>query len=149
MDAMRELYQEVILDHNRHPRNFHDMPMCTHCAKGFNPLCGDALDLYLKVEDETIVTLSFTGKGCAIFTASASLLTEILQGKTLAQARELFEIVHAMLTVEEATIDEVQLGKLAVLTGVKAYPARVKCASLAWHTLISALDGDDQMATTE
>lgn len=147
MLELRELYQELILDHNKSPRNFRAMADPDLHANGFNPLCGDKLQLFLKTDSDVITDISFQGEGCAISTASASLLTEQLKGKTLAQARELFTVVHSMLTQPQASTQP--LGKLQVLVGVKAFPARVKCASLAWHTLDAALASSHSIATTE
>lgn len=144
---LRDLYQEVILDHNRSPRNCHEMDDATSCANGVNPLCGDKLTLYIKVADDKILDISFIGSGCAISTASASLLTDSLKGKSVAEARDLFSKVHASLTEDGS--EHVDLGKLAVLLGVKEFPARVKCATLAWHTLVSALDDSGATASTE
>jgi nitrogen fixation NifU-like protein len=148
MSELRELYQEVIIDHNRNPRNFYKMADATRHAEGYNPLCGDQLNLFLKIEGELIQAISFEGSGCAISTASASLLTEALMGKTIAQAQALFKKVHGLLTAEQTT-DTEPLGKLVVLAGVKEFPVRVKCATLAWHTLQNALVGHAIAATTE
>ncbi|KAA3649310.1 MAG: SUF system NifU family Fe-S cluster assembly protein [Proteobacteria bacterium] len=143
---LRELYQEVIFDHNRQPRNFHDMPGADHHADGHNPLCGDQLTVYLRIEDDVIQDVSFVGHGCAISTASASLMTEAVKGKTVAEVEALFKDFHALLT---DTPPERDFGKLAVLSGVREFPARVKCATLAWHTLHNALIGDHTPAQTE
>jgi nitrogen fixation NifU-like protein len=148
MSDLRELYQEVIIDHNRNPRNFHKMPDATKHAEGYNPLCGDQLALFLKVVDNVIQDVSFEGSGCAISTASASLMTEVLKGKTVQQAEALFTTIHGLLTKDEAA-DPEQLGKLIVLAGVKEFPARVKCATLAWHTLHNALTNQVIAASTE
>ncbi len=147
---LRELYQEVIIDHSRHPRNFHENAAANHHAEGFNRLCGDKLTLFLKIENDIIQDASFIGAGCAISTASASLMTEFLKGKTEAQAKEMFENFHQMLTLENppASIND-QLGKLTVLTGVREFPSRVKCATLAWHTLQAALTNKVQPVSTE
>ena len=148
MNELRDLYEEVILDHNRNPRNFPKRPdPLTHSAKGHNPLCGDQVEIHLTVTDGVIADVGFEGDGCAISTASASMMTEALKGKTVEEARALFERVHHLLTDEEASADT-DIGKLAVLTGVREYPMRVKCATLAWHTLVAALEGGDA-ATTE
>jgi nitrogen fixation NifU-like protein len=148
MFDLRTLYQEVIVDHNRQPRNFGRLPHPSHHAEGFNPLCGDQIDLDLDVRDGVIDQIKFEGHGCAISTASASLMTEILTGKTIAQAEELFESFHDALTKEQC--DDIEaLGKLAVLMGVKDYPARIKCATLAWHALHAALNRDQQPVSTE
>lgn len=143
---LRELYQEVIFDHNRQPRNFHDMPEADHQADGHNPLCGDQLTVYLRIDNDVIEDVSFVGHGCAISTASASLMTEAVKGKTVAEVEALFRDFHALLT---DTPPERDFGKLAVLTGVREFPARVKCATLAWHTLHNALIGDHTPAHTE
>jgi len=143
---LRELYQEVIFDHNRQPRNFHDMPEADHHADGHNPLCGDQLTVYLRINGDVIEDVSFVGHGCAISTASASLMTEAVKGKTVAEVEALFKDFHALLT---DTPPERDFGKLAVLTGVREFPARVKCATLAWHTLHNALIGDHTPAQTE
>jgi len=148
MSDLRELYQEVIVDHSRRPRHFHAMSDANRKAEGFNPLCGDHLYLYLKVENERIKIVSFEGNGCAISTASASLLTEVLEGKTETEAHALFTAFHQAV-VESKDIPREQLGKLVVLLGVKEFPARVKCATLAWHTLESALKNDGAVANTE
>lgn len=147
-ESLRHLYQEVILDHNKNPRNARKMPMCDCRAEGFNPLCGDQLTLYLKVEDEIIVDASFEGSGCAISTASASLLTEIVKGKCKEEAERLFHAVHGLLT-QDFEVKQDDLGKLVVLEGVKSYPTRVKCATLAWHTLLAALKEQRQAVSTE
>ena len=139
---LKDLYRDVVVDHNRSPRNFRKIPDATRVLEGFNPLCGDKLTLYLKLDGEHIADLSFEGSGCAISMASASLMTERLNGKTRAEADTLFESVHDMLTKEHSGVDMDALGKLAVLGGVREYPSRVKCASLCWHTLRSALGED-------
>ena len=135
---LSDLYQEVILDHNRRPRNFHAIAGATHSAEGYNPLCGDRLTLYVQVEGDRIIDVAFEGSGCAISKASASLMTEAVKGQTLADARALFERFHEMVTAptEQPVVD---LGKLTALAGVREFPVRVKCASLAWHTLKAAL----------
>ena len=139
------LYQEVILDHGRHPRNFHGLEGATRTAEGSNPLCGDQLTLYLKLDDGRITDIAFQGTGCAISQASASLMTAALKGKTDAEALALFDRVHTMLTGEPTSDSPpTEVGKLAVLSGVSAFPMRVKCATLAWHTLRSALEAVDE-----
>jgi nitrogen fixation NifU-like protein len=149
MSDLSELYQEVILDHNRRPRNFGAMADATHVAHGHNPLCGDKLTLYAKVDGDRIAAISFDGSGCAISKASASLMTDAVKGHTIAEATELFEHVHAMVTAPmDRPVDDPHLGKMAVLAGVREFPVRVKCASLAWHTLVAALSGKPA-ATTE
>lgn len=144
--GLRELYQEVIFDHNRKPRNFNHMEDATHKADGHNPLCGDQLRVYVRMKDDVVEKVSFIGQGCAISKASASLMTEACMGKTKAEVEELFKDMHAMLTEEHPEKD---LGKLEVLSGVKEFPARVKCASLAWHTLDNAIHQNDEIAITE
>jgi nitrogen fixation NifU-like protein len=142
---LNDLYRDVILDHNRRPRNFGGLEPADASAEGFNPMCGDRLTLRLQMADDKIGEIRFEGQGCAISTASASLMTEAVKGKTAAQALQLFERVHSMLTEDGAGLPAANedLGKLAALSGVKEYPARVKCASLCWHTLASALQSRD------
>ncbi len=148
MSDLSDLYQEVILDHNRRPRNFGALPDASHSAKGYNPLCGDKLTIYAKVEGDRIAGLMFEGSGCAISKASASLMTDALKGKTLDEAATLFERVHHMLTLPmDQAVDDESVGKLAVLSGVREFPMRVKCASLAWHTLKAALTGGGVVKT--
>ena len=151
MFDLQDLYQEVIIDHNRSPRNFGKLEHPTQVAEGYNPLCGDKLNLYLTTDDDVITDVSFDGSGCAISVASASLMTDLLKGKTVKQAEQLFENFHDLIMEEEnPDLEQMQsLGKLAALAGVKEYPARVKCATLCWHTLHSALQGDKSSATTE
>lgn len=151
MFDLKDLYQEVIIDHNRSPRNFGKLEDATQVAEGYNPLCGDKLNLYLKTEDNVITDVSFDGSGCAISVASASLMTDTLKGKTIEQAEQLFQNFHNLIIEEEdPDLEQMQaLGKLAALAGVKEYPARVKCATLCWHTLHSALQGETSPATTE
>jgi nitrogen fixation protein NifU and related proteins len=148
MNELRELYQEVILDHNSQPRNYRVLEPASHQANGFNPLCGDRVTLYLDVKDNVIRDISFQGNGCAISTASASMLTETLKGKTLAEAQQIFEAFRAMATGTEEP-DEDVLDKLTVLAGVREFPSRVKCATLVWHTLQAALNQQDKPAITE
>jgi nitrogen fixation NifU-like protein len=135
---LNELYRDVILDHNRRPRNFGGLESADANAEGFNPMCGDRLTLRLKLADDTISDIRFEGSGCAISTASASLMTEAVKGKTRAEALKLFDRVHQLLT-DDAAPTPSELGKLAALSGVRQYPARVKCATLCWHTLSAAL----------
>lgn len=147
---LKELYKDVIVDHNRSPRNFRKIAGATRTQEGFNPLCGDKLMLYLKLDDDRISDLSFEGSGCAISVASASLMSQQLKGKTIAEAEQLFERMHSMLTRDDDDTDLESLGKLAALAGVREYPSRVKCASLCWHTLKNALDHpDNQTVSTE
>jgi nitrogen fixation NifU-like protein len=146
MSDLSELYQEVILDHNKRPRNFRVIEGPTHHAEGYNPLCGDRLKLYVNVEEDRIVDVAFEGSGCAISKASASLMTDALKGKTVADARAMFERFHRMVTTPpDQTVED--LGKLSVLAGVREFPIRVKCASLAWHTLKAALEREEQTST--
>jgi nitrogen fixation NifU-like protein len=142
-----DLYQETILDHSTRPRNHHSMDDANRKADGYNPLCGDKLRLYLKVEDDVVQDASFEGSGCAISTASASLMTDSLKGKTRAEALKLMEKFHDLLTTD--TPVQQDLGKLVVFCGVRDYPARVKCATLAWHTLKSALNNAGDPVSTE
>jgi nitrogen fixation NifU-like protein len=148
MTDLRELYQQVILDHNRAPRNFREVPGANRTASGDNPLCGDRITLWVKVTGDRIEDLGFQGSGCAISQASASLMTTAVIGKTVDQAERLFQAFHRMVTgTEEA--DRGELGKLFAFAGVREFPARVKCANLPWHTLHAALQEQDQPATTE
>ena len=150
MSDLTELYQEVILDHNKKPRNFHRLEDPTRTVEALNPLCGDQLTLYVDLDGDRITDISFQGSGCAISKASASMMTDSLKGKTVAEADTLFEDVHQMLTSDkEDEIDTEGLGKLAVLSGVREFPTRVKCASLSWHALRSALKGVDGRVSTE
>ncbi len=149
MDELKELYQQVILDHNRSPRNFGKLEHPTHTAEGDNPLCGDHVDIYLDVEDGVIKEIRFDGKGCAISKASASVMTSVLKGKTVEEAAALFERFHELVTNSDVEPDLGQLGKLAVFAGVRAFPVRVKCASLAWHTMLQALRGKEKVVSTE
>ena len=147
---LRELYQQVILDHNKSPRNFRKMDNATQHAEGYNPLCGDHIDIYLLIEDGVVKDVSFKGEGCAISKASASLMTSILKGKSKEEAEKLFEKFHDLVTGklgENPNTDE--LGKLAVFAGMQEFPVRVKCASLAWHTMMNALKGKQEKVTTE
>ena len=145
-DDINDLYQQVILDHCKQPRNFHELPAATCSAQGRNPICGDQLKLFLALDGEKISDISFTGSGCCISKASASLLTENVKGKTKAEAEKTFEQVRDMITTGEVNGD---VGKLAVFAGVHKYPARVKCAILAWHALMGALKGEAEPVTTE
>ena len=147
---LRELYQQVILDHNKSPKNFRAIENPTTKAEGFNPLCGDHIDVFLIVEDGIIKDISFKGEGCAISKASASLMTSLLKGKSIEEAEKLFEKFHDLVTGklgENPNFDE--LGKLAVFAGIQEFPARVKCASLAWHTMHNALHDKNEKVTTE
>jgi len=145
---LKDLYRDVILDHNRHPRNFGRVTGSDREAEGHNPLCGDRLTVSVRLEGERIADIRFEGQGCAISTASASLMTEAVKGKERAAVQQLFGKVHALLTRPEATADP-SLGKLAALSGVREFPARVKCASLCWHTLNAALERGAATVSTE
>jgi nitrogen fixation NifU-like protein len=144
---VEDLYQEIILDHSKRPRNCHPMEDANRKAEGYNPLCGDRLKLYIKIENDTVIDASFVGSGCAISTASASLMTESLKGKSRQEAIKLLDRFHELLTTDTPVSQD--LGKLVVFCGVRDYPARVKCATLAWHTLKSALNGTAEPVTTE
>lgn len=146
---IRYLYQEVVFDHNRNPRNFRVMADANRKIEGFNPLCGDRITLYVKINRGVIEDVSFQGSGCAISTASASLMTEIVRGQTESEAHHLFELFHRITTGREESANLEELGKLAVLAGVRAYPARVKCATLAWHSLEAAMKNQGESVTTE
>lgn len=148
MMDLRELYQEVIIDHNRHPRNHYAMVDATHQAKGYNPLCGDKVTVYARIQHNKVAAVSFEGCGCAISQASASLMTDAIEGKTLQEAHALFHTFHHLLT-SDVDVDQPGLDKLVVLAGVRAFPARVKCATLAWHTLEAALNQDITTVVTE
>jgi nitrogen fixation NifU-like protein len=145
-DDLNDLYQQVILDHCKKPRNFHELPLATCSAQGHNPLCGDQLKLFLVLDNGTIEDISFVGSGCCISKASASLLTEFAKGKTKGDVEKMFSQVHDMVTTGKVVGD---VGKLAVFAGVHKYPARVKCAILAWHAVMAALQGDQKPVTTE
>jgi nitrogen fixation NifU-like protein len=149
MSDLRDLYQEVILDHNRRPRNFQRPAHANAEAKGDNPLCGDKVAVFLEVEDSRIKDIGFQGRGCAISMASASLMTEMVKGRSVAEARELFRRFHELVTGKEANGESVDLDKLTVLSGVREYPMRVKCATLSWHTLAAALDHKSEAVSTE
>ena len=144
---LADLYQEVILDHSKKPRNFHHMADSTRDVEGYNPLCGDKLKLFVKMDGDKVADISFVGAGCAISTASASLMTETVKGKSRQEAVQMMERFHDLLTTEKPASDK--LGKLAVLSGVREFPARVKCATLAWHTLKSALTDAAEAVSTE
>jgi nitrogen fixation NifU-like protein len=146
---LNDLYRDVIVDHNRNPRNFRPMPDADRHAEGFNPLCGDRLTLFVKLDGDRIADVSFQGSGCAISVASASLLTESVRGRTVPEAEQLFATMHTMLTRDDATVDVTSLGKLGALSGVREFPARVKCASLCWHTLDAALHRQSEPVKTE
>ncbi len=148
MSELNDLYQEVILDHNKNPRNFREIESATQTADGHNPLCGDALKVYLEMEDEKVKDVAFLGSGCAISKASASMMTQTVKGKTREEAERMFNEFHQMVTGELNTeTDENTLGKLKIFSGVLEFPARVKCASLSWHTLHAALNGKEEIST--
>ncbi len=147
MNDLQDLYQQVIIDHNHNPRNFHEIEHPSHSAKGHNPLCGDKIDIYLTIKDGIITEVSFMGSGCAISKASSSLMTEALLGKSITEANKLFNSVHDMIT--KGITDADNIGKLAVLSGVHKFPARVKCAILPWHTMKNALEKSTKMTITE
>lgn len=150
MSELSELYQEVILDHNKSPRNYRKCETCNHDAEGFNPLCGDHIFVYIDLENDKIKDISFQGSGCAISKSSASLMTTILKGKSRQEAQELFEKFHDVVTSRIGSEQDLsELGKLAVFSGVRDYPARVKCASLAWHTMLNALKDQKDVTITE
>ncbi len=150
MSDLRELYQSVILDHNKKPRNFREPDGANRCARGDNPLCGDKLTVFLTVEDDVVKDAAFLGSGCAISTASASLMTEAVKGGSTAAAEKLFEGFHALVTSDPtAPVEDRGLGKLEVFAGVSEFPVRVKCAILAWHTMRAALDGGAETVSTE
>ena len=146
MSDLRELYQEIIIDHSRRPHHFGTLTTANREALGFNPLCGDKLTLYLEIEKNIIKDIRFVGNGCAISTASASLMTDVIKGKSVPEAQAIFKRFHTLMTDKSAHID---IEKLAVLTGVREFPMRVKCATLAWHTLHSALENKHEVVTTE
>lgn len=149
MSDLRSLYQEIILEHNKKPRNFGKMAGATRMLEGYNPLCGDHYTLYLKIEDDRIVDIAFEGSGCAISKASASVMTTLVKGKTTEEAQKIFDTFHKLVTGELTDIRFETLGKLAAFAGVSEFPARVKCASLAWHTMNSALDAKTEAVSTE
>jgi nitrogen fixation NifU-like protein len=152
MSDLRDLYQDVILEHSKAPRNYRQLPAANHRAEGFNPLCGDRFTVYVTVEDDAIRDISFQGSGCAISKASASMMTQSLKGKTTAEAEEIFERFHKLVTEGGDAQDSrgiAELGKLAVFSGVSEFPVRVKCATLAWHTLQAALEDQQEPVSTE
>ncbi|HTC94186.1 MAG TPA: SUF system NifU family Fe-S cluster assembly protein [Terriglobales bacterium] len=148
MSDLRDLYQDVILEHSKAPRNYRELPAANHKAEGFNPLCGDHFTLYVNMEGDSIGDISFVGSGCAISKASASMMTQSLKGKTKEEAEKLFQQFHKLVT-GEADGNQDDLGKLAVFSGVSEFPVRVKCATLAWHTLKAALEGKQEAVSTE
>ncbi|HXY14865.1 MAG TPA: SUF system NifU family Fe-S cluster assembly protein [Terriglobales bacterium] len=147
MPDLRDLYQELILEHSKAPRNYRELREADHKAEGYNPLCGDHFTVFLHMEGDTIRDVTFQGSGCAISKASASMMTQSLKGKTRAEAEELFERFHKLVTGQSG--DQAELGKLAVFAGVSEFPTRVKCATLAWHTLEAALEGKQDAVSTE
>lgn len=149
MSELRELYQELILDHGRQPRNNGVLEDANHIKEGYNPLCGDKLTLYIKEENGLVQNIRFQGEGCAISIASASMMTQALKGKTIIEAKKIFELFHQAVTEDLNDADEKKLGKLIVLSGVKDFPMRVKCATLAWHTMSAALNNDATIVSTE
>ena len=149
MSDLRELYQQVILDHNKNPRNFHEMADASRKVEGYNPLCGDHYTVFVKLDDGTIRDVSFTGNGCAISKASASVMSSTVKGKTTEEAQSLFETFHRLVTGDMSGLSAADLGRLAAFSGVSEFPARVKCATLAWHTLRTALEGQEEKVTTE
>ena len=149
MSDLRDLYQEVILDHNKKPRNHGKLDDANRELEGYNPLCGDRLTIYVRVEDGVVQAVRFDGSGCAISTASTSMMTEAVKGKPEADVRALFDRFHDLVTGKAASGSEDDLGKLRVFAGVSEFPIRVKCATLAWHTLIAALEGQAKPVTTE
>jgi nitrogen fixation NifU-like protein len=149
MSDLRELYQQVILDHNKTPRNFREIANPTSRVEGYNPLCGDHYTVYLQLDGDTIKDVSFTGSGCAISKASASVMSSTVKGKSKEEADRLFGTFHKLVTGDTSGLDAADLGRLAAFSGVSEFPARVKCATLAWHTLRTALDGEKDTVTTE
>ncbi|MCU0238968.1 MAG: SUF system NifU family Fe-S cluster assembly protein [Pyrinomonadaceae bacterium] len=148
MSELSDLYQEVILEHNKNPRNFREIENASHTADGHNPLCGDALKVYLNIEDDKVTDVAFKGSGCAISKASASMMTQAVKGKTKAEAEILFNEFHKMVTGElNIETDDNSLGKLRIFAGVLEFPARVKCASLSWHTVHAALNEEAEVST--
>ena len=150
MEGLRDLYQEVILDHNKHPRNYHKLDAANRMADGRNPLCGDHYTIYLKVENDIVIDVAFEGSGCAISKASASIMSQEMKGKSVAEVKKIFDLFHKIVTgvIDPAEhLDE--LGKLAAFGGVSEFPVRVKCATLAWHAMNSALDSADSKVSTE
>src|ERR1700682_5173439 len=149
MSDLRELYQQVILDHNKNPRNFRELTHPTKKVEGYNPLCGDHYTIFLNVDGETIRDVSFVGSGCAVSKAAASVMSTSVKGKSREEAERMFQVFHRLVTGENAGLDVAELGRLAAFSGVSEFPARVKCVTLAWHTLHSALAGDAENVSTE
>lgn len=148
MAELRDLYQEVILEHSKAPRNFRQLSEGRH-AEGFNPLCGDRFTVFLKLDNDVVTDVSFQGSGCAISKASASMMTQAVKGKSKAEAEKLFETFHKLVTTGGSNGDKPELGKLEVFSGVSEFPVRVKCATLAWHTMKAALEGQQESVSTE
>jgi nitrogen fixation NifU-like protein len=146
---LRELYQQVILDHNRSPRNFKELAAATKKVEGYNPLCGDHYTVFIELDGDVIKDISFTGNGCAISKSSASVMTSTVKGKRTEDAEKMFEIFHKLVMGKPAGLSEAELGRLAAFSGVSEFPARIKCATLAWHTLHNALQGEQEVVTTE
>ena len=149
MSDLRELYQQVILDHNKNPRNYKEMANATRRVEGYNPLCGDHYTVFLNLDGDTIKEVSFTGAGCAISKASASVMSSTVKGKSKDEATRLFDTFHRLVTGDPSGLDAADLGRLAAFSGVSEFPARVKCATLAWHTLRTALEGNQESVSTE
>jgi nitrogen fixation NifU-like protein len=149
MPDLRDLYQEVILEHSKAPRNYRELKPADHKAEGYNPLCGDRFTVYLQMDGDSIRDIGFQGSGCAISKASASMMTQSLKGKTRAEAEELFKNFHRVVTGNGANEEQASLGKLAVFSGVSEFPLRVKCATLAWHTFEAAMEGKQEAVSTE
>lgn len=149
MSELEELYQEMIMDHNRNPRNFRNLENASHSSNGFNPFCGDSVDVYLKIENELVIDASFQGSGCAISQASASMMTESVKGKSISGAKAIFNAFHSMITRgPDGHFNPEGLDDLEVLSGVSEYPIRIKCATLSWHTLKAALDQQGKIVKT-
>jgi nitrogen fixation protein NifU and related proteins len=149
MADLRDLYQELILEHSKAPRNYRELKSADHKAEGYNPLCGDHFTVFLEMDGDSIRDISFQGSGCAISKASASMMTQTLKGKTRTEAEELFQRFHKVVTGQSTNGNQDELGKLAVFSGVSEFPTRVKCATLAWHTLQAALEGKQEAISTE
>jgi nitrogen fixation NifU-like protein len=149
MSDLRELYQQVILDHNKNPRNFREIASASKKVEGYNPLCGDHYTIYLEFDGETIRDVGFTGSGCAISKSSASVMTQTIKGKSKEEAERLFDVFHHLVTGDPGAETTAELGRLAAFSGVSEFPARVKCATLAWHTMRGALEGDKDVISTE
>ena len=149
MSDLRELYQQVILDHNKNPRNYREMPDATAKVEGYNPLCGDHYTIFLKMDGPKISEVSFTGSGCAISKASASVMSSTMKGKSKDEAETLFDVFHKLVMGDASGLSAADLGRLAAFSGVSEFPARVKCATLAWHTLKNALEGKEEKISTE